>query len=255
MPEPIKVAKAELRELFPSGRENPNNRVQVQFNPDTLKVSFTNQIVPPEQGNPPRSRTRNAQDQRGTASTQFVGKGSTKLSVQLWFDVTGLAPQGQSEETDVRRLTQKVAYFITPKEEPPGSEKYVPPGIRFLWGTFQFDGIVESIEESLEYFSPEGKPLRASIALSVTQQRIQFEFAASPNAQSNNSAKPPVGAKPLTPAPAGSTLPGLAAKHGQGDNWQAIAQANNIENPRQMQPGQLIDMNARPPGANLPGLQ
>jgi hypothetical protein len=37
----------------------------------------------------------------------------------------------------------------------------------------------------------------------------------------------------------------MAASQGKGDDWQSIAQANNIENPRRLQPGQLIDMNAR----------
>jgi nucleoid-associated protein YgaU len=35
---------------------------------------------------------------------------------------------------------------------------------------------------------------------------------------------------------------GLAANSGKGDDWQSIAAANNIENPRRLQPGQLIDM-------------
>jgi UDP-3-O-[3-hydroxymyristoyl] glucosamine N-acyltransferase len=35
-----------------------------------------------------------------------------------------------------------------------------------------------------------------------------------------------------------------ADKQGKGNKWQDIAAANNIENPRLLQPGQLIDMNA-----------
>jgi hypothetical protein len=36
----------------------------------------------------------------------------------------------------------------------------------------------------------------------------------------------------------------IADSQGKGDNWQDIATANNIENPRMLQPGQLLDMNA-----------
>ena len=36
----------------------------------------------------------------------------------------------------------------------------------------------------------------------------------------------------------------LADSQGKGDNWQDIAAANNIENPRSLAPGQLLDMNA-----------
>jgi hypothetical protein len=35
----------------------------------------------------------------------------------------------------------------------------------------------------------------------------------------------------------------MAAARGQGDNWRAIAAANDIENPRQLTAGQLINFN------------
>jgi hypothetical protein len=36
----------------------------------------------------------------------------------------------------------------------------------------------------------------------------------------------------------------VADSQGKGDNWQDIASANGIENPRLLQPGQLLDLNA-----------
>ena len=89
--------------------------------------------------------------------------------------------------------------------------------------------------------------MRASVTFSLSQQKIQ-QFAFGNQAQT-----PPPGATgiggeaagttPLTPAPAGSTIQGLAASSGQADNWQSIAEANGIENPRLLQPGQLINLN------------
>ena len=97
----------------------------------------------------------------------------------------------------------------------------------------------------MEFFSPEGKPLRASVTLSLVQQEIQFAFAPVPDAQAANTRRPAAGTQPLTQAPAGSTVQGMAAQQGLGDNWQAIAQANGIENPRLLAPGQLINLNVR----------
>ena len=223
------LAKAELRELSPDGKSeiNKDKNCQVQFNPETLKVSFSNQISKPESSG----------TTKGKPAKQFVGPGTTKLSLQLWFDVTAPMPPGQTAEQDVRKLTKKVAYFITPK---PGEsdEKKIPPVVRFSWGSFQFDGIMESLEESLEFFSSEGIPLRASVALSLTQQKIT-EFKFNPLKKGGLP-----GTRPLTPAPAGSTIQGLADSQGKGGNWQDIATANNIENPRMLQPGQLLDLNA-----------
>ncbi len=225
MAETDKVVRAELWELQSDGKET-NYRVPVQFNPETLKVSFANQLE--QKG-----------EQGGTSATQYVGKGTTKLSVQLWFDVTGAERQGQSRVKDVRDLTKLIVYFITPKPARDDKTKVVPPGVRFLWGSFKFDGIMESLEESLEFFSPEGRPLRASVSMSLSQQKIEFLQHPVNNPQGD---KAP-GTNPLAEAGIGDTLQGLAAGLGKAQDWQKIASANGIENPRLLRPGQLINMN------------
>ncbi len=245
MSEPIQVAKAELRALKPDGEEaSPQHRVQVQFNPESLKVSYANQVAPPETGGQGKPKQGNATDQNSTSSIQFVGKGTTKLSVTFWFDVTGELPAGKTTVSDVRKLTEDVAFFLRAKPTDKDPQKSIPPGVRFLWGSFKFDGVMESMEESLEFFSPEGKPLRASVTINLTQQEIQFGFNNEFKDSPGNNNRPAPGTRPLTPAPANSTLQGMADQRGVGNNWQAIAQANGIENPRQLTPGQLIDFRA-----------
>jgi hypothetical protein len=39
-------------------------------------------------------------------------------------------------------------------------------------------------------------------------------------------------------------MQGMAAGQGKGGNWQSIASANGIENPRMLAPGQLVDLQA-----------
>jgi hypothetical protein len=239
MPDSTKLAKAQLLELkLDKELEtviNPDKAVTVQFNPETLKVSFANQIQTPS----------GTGDQTGTPARQFVGEGTTKLALQLWFDVTALE-DGENTTNDVRKLTQKVAYFITPKDA--GFKKFLPPAVRFLWGSFRFDGLMDSLEESLEFFSNDGRPLRASMSLALSRQKIQafkFEKGKRPPPSAGSAAPDPgapAGTKPHTPAPAGATVQSLADAEGQGANWQAIAAANRIENPRLLVPGQLIDL-------------
>src|SRR6185312_719135 len=223
------LAKAELRELD-AQMKNEINRdkwTKVQFNPDTLKVTYANQIKEPS----------GSGDQSGPQAQQFVGAGTTKLAVQLFFDVTQDLGQGLPDVIDVRKLTQRVAYFIT----------------RLAWGSFQFDGIVEAMEETLELFSFEGRPLRASVTMTISQQKITtFTFndaAEPPGVQRRN--QPAAGTQPQTAAPQGSNLqsmaaaqPGGAGGSGGGD-WQSVAAANGIENPRILEPGQLIDFNLK----------
>ena len=230
MPNSLKLEKAELRQLDADFKNeiNPDKTCKVQFNPESLKVSYANQIQTPQ----------GAGDQKGTPARQFVGAGTTKLSLQLWFDVTQPSSDGKPQETDVRKLTQKVAYFITPIEE---GKKFVPPAVRFVWGSFQFDGLMESLEESLEYFSSDGRPLRASMTLNLSQQKITkftFRDTAGPGQQQTP------GTRPLAQASSGDSVQNMADSNGKGGDWQGIAAANGIENPRLLQPGQLLDLNA-----------
>lgn len=258
MSDQLKLEKAVLKEMdakftdpLPGGPS-----VQVQFNPETLKVSFANQVVQPQGGG----------DQRGQQARQFVGAGTTKLTLQLWFDVTARPlPPGKDAVNDVRELTKEVAYFITPKpndQAPAGGSggaaqpQMVPPAVRFIWGSFQFDGMLESLEENLEYWSHDGRPLRASLGLALSQQKITFAFnrdgaGGSPAAGGGRGLPSTPGTSPLAQAPSGSTLQGLAAGAGVGADWQSIAAANGIENPRLLAPGQLIDLSLRAPQVDV----
>jgi hypothetical protein len=216
----------------------------VQFNPDSLKVSFSNQIVQPNNAGGSGGSTG---DQSNEAARQYVGAGTTKLSFQLWFDVGAQSPDDPQSVTDVRELTKNVAFFITPQRD---GNKFVPPTVSFQWGSFKFDGILDSLDESLEFFSDQGIPLRASMAVNMSQQRIEAfsgqrgSLAASrtpPGATGLGGQAP--GTTPVASAPAGSSLQSMAAAAGQGSNWQAIAEANGIENPRLLQPGTLLNLN------------
>jgi hypothetical protein len=215
-----------------------DNALTVQFNPESLKVTYQNQVV----------QNTGSGDQRGPQATQHVGAGTTKLSVQLWFDVNAPLPEGEPAVDDVRKLTQKVAWFITPgRVEGSDPPKYLPPAVRFRWGSFQFDGVVDSLDETLELFSPEGKPLRASMSLSLSQQKIQ-EFQFQQTGPGSSFAGSGAGTRPVSQAPAGASIFDLSVSASVGaglqGNWQAVAAANGIENPRLLAPGQVVDLRA-----------
>ena len=233
MPQPANLTKAEIREIsWDSSQQaqeiNSDKTVKVQFNPETLKVNFSNQ--------------KSGGDQRGGSAVQFVGAGTTKLALELWFDVTAPLPEAEEDVDDVRRLTQKVAYFITPKQVEGENDKWIPPGVRFIWGTFLFDGVLDSLDENLEYFSEEGKPLRASISISLSRQEIQFEFG---NQQAPGlSSEGMAGTTPMQQAKAGDTVQDMAGRAGKAGDWKSIAAANGIENPRKLAAGALVNLSA-----------
>lgn len=231
-----KLEKAQLIEMEADEEKPGGKRVTVQFNPDTMKVTFANQIVQPQGGD----------QSSGPTGRQFVGKGTTKLALTLWFDVTAMV---EKPVDDVRRLTGEVIFFMTPQEFKEDRDKLVPPGVRFSWGSFIFDGSVEGLEESLEFFSEDGKPLRASLSLTLSQQKILVSKFG------DNTAKAQPGLKPLTSAKAGDTVQSVAGAQGKsGGDWRGVAAANGIEDPLRLQPGQLLDLDAKASSSATLGL-
>lgn len=192
--------KDDLSDVMPGGKS-----LTVQFNPESLKLSYANQVKeqPNSSGGASGGTAAGGNQSQGSAARQFVGTGSTKLAVQLWFDVAA-ATSAPFIVDDVRRITAQVLYFIKPKPAAAGAldtSQRTPPGLRFSWGNFLFDGIVEGMEESVEFFSAKGEALRASVSLTMVQQEILVP------AFSGSGAVP--GARPLWPAGGGQSLQAL----------------------------------------------
>jgi contractile injection system tube protein len=223
-------AKAQLVEInWEKGQAEPvrgKKSVEVQFNPQTLRLSHANQ--------------NKGGEQPGNSSKQFVGSKSSKLSVELLFDTTEAG-------TDVREKTKDVGYFlgakvvrgVSAKKTPPR----VPPGLQFEWGTFIFRGIVDSMEETLDYFSERGIPMRATVTLGVTQQDIEFNFGQPGPAGPGGPAAGTPAAEPRESARPGDSVQQMAGRSGRSDDWKAIAAANDIDDPLRVPPGSLVDMN------------
>jgi phage tail-like protein len=89
--------------------------------------------------NPSRLRVTREEDGRAT------------LAFGLAFD-TGA-------EDDVRRLTAPVAAFAG------------RPAVRFRWGKFRFDGRITALEEELDLFGVDGRPMRAELAISLREDQ------------------------------------------------------------------------------------
>jgi hypothetical protein len=165
---------------------------------------------------------------------------------------------GDESVADVRTLTERVAYFI--KSEDSASNDGTPAAprrVQFAWGTVIFSGVMDSLDENLEFFSANGVPLRASMNIGISSGNVRIgpgRGGGGPGAGLGLSAGIGVGAsaslgagtQPLVQAEAGVSLQAMAsASFGANADWQAIATANGIENPRLLEPGQLINMNAR----------
>ena len=238
------LAKAVLAKIDP--KLDGTGRVPVltcPINPESLKVGYANQIA---EAKAEETKDGAKPPPAPAAGGQFVSKLSTKLTVTLVLDVSVPDAGGV---TDIRTLSMKVLGLLAQED------KAVPPGVELLWGSFLFRGFLESVEETLEFFSPEGVPLRATLALSLTRPAFQtgenkgFKSAGGPGSRGG---RPAPGTVPLAEAPAGGSVQGMVAQAKLGGSagvtagggWQAVATANGIDDPLRLKPGQRLDLAA-----------
>ncbi len=169
-----------------------SDHLAVDFNPVSLQFNVTNQ----SQG-------------EGGRKVQHVTSSSAKLDLDLIFDST-------NNGEDVRKRTQPLELLMKP-----GDDK-APPGVVFEWGAFKFDGFVDSFKQTLDFFSKDGIPLRASVTLSISQPDYTFDQGDSGQRAQVDNTLDLGGGSPLS----------LAAAGGDVSAARLIASANGLESLR-----------------------
>jgi hypothetical protein len=200
------LARATLRPQDPVPDGIDPAPVDVQFNPVQLQYEISNTLEGPG---------------RGGRRHQIITQSSATLSVDLQFDSTHT---GES----VRDQTLKLKRFARPDAVDDAAElTAVPPVVRFDWGTFSFAGLIQSYRETIDFFSPEGTPLRAVVSLTMTQQQRQAEPPRPPNPRPRPPAPEPTPGTLCTCPPTGAGGASGVAQ-GAGDPYAArsIAEAN-----------------------------
>ncbi|MCV2218466.1 CIS tube protein [Thauera sp. Sel9] len=223
----MQIARAKLIPMNGDQVETDESKhIDVQFNPATLRVTLSNTLKADNKGGSGGSG----------AAAQYVDKSESTLAVELVFDTSVTAELGAERRetvaanTDVRTLTKRIAEaFMKPQDA--GSERpKAPVRCRFQWGSFQFTGMLSSYSETLDFFAPEGIPLRATLALTFKEDRYQFDL--DPAVQA--AARPGF-------APGGQSAAGAAQAAGRNPrDWRGVADLNKLDNPRFTPPGAVL---------------
>lgn len=238
------LVKAILAEM-PDGVTDPARataRTEVQFNPTSLRIQYSN-------------RTAGGQ-QSGAQGRQRPGTGEVQLSFDLVFDS---ADEGSADHpVNVLDKTKLVERFVRPRGNQPGQE--TPPRVLFEWGSCQVQGVMDSTNVDLDFFSAGGVPLRAKVSVTIKGQ--------DPGLNYTPSSRPPGAAQAASGAPGrgdvaaaiaqvlqaqrGTNLPALASQLGlPPELWRALA--NGVHNVRDLVPGQEVQVPANVQGAPASG--
>jgi hypothetical protein len=154
-PTPDSPAVAIARLGAVTGRnDSVSEWIDVHFNPATLQLQVSNEL----------------KDTQNNERKQYVAKANAKLTMELQFDTTDTGE-------DVTRTTQKLQAFISPPLNQQNQQQIPPPVVFFEWGRVKFKGVAESYKETIDFFSPNGVPLRSLVNLTLSRQDKVFDDA------------------------------------------------------------------------------
>jgi hypothetical protein len=169
----------------------------VHFNPVSLQIALANTLD---------------DSHTGGDRTQYVSKSSAKLTMDLVFDTTDTG-------SNVRDATGEVAAFM--EADGKDNQHRTPPTVLFEWGAFKFQGIFESYRETVDFFSHDGVPLRATVNITMSRQNVVFEDEDAPAATTSVDVPESLG-----------NASQIAGMGGNPDAGRGLAAANGLESMR-----------------------
>lgn len=195
-----------------------------QFNPEQL--SFNKQT----------NWEHKAVDNQNIGDTTFKSGQPVTLTLDLFFDTTDT---GQ----DVRQYTKILLDLMMVEEaNGVGGDTSVrvnrpPPSLMFQWGRLSsFAGYIKSVNIKFTMFLADGTPVRARASV-ILQQHKDEQLFPPQNPTSRGSARR------MHVVTEGETLDWIAYKaYGSPSHWRHIAQTNHMDDPRELRPGQVLNL-------------
>lgn len=206
--------------------------ISFTFNPSSYRITST----------PHYHDVRHlSQDQE---KKEFLGGVARTLTVSLIFDSfsdNDLFPESSSRnvanltegvENQLRPITDKIKKLEMAAHV--AGEQHKPPLVIFSWGNLNFKGIISDLSVEYTMFSMEGKPIRATVHLTMAEGKDPAVSAKESPFESPDRTKSRVVVE-------GMSLWSIAwEEYDDCEKWRIIARANNIMNPMDIYPGQVI---------------
>jgi hypothetical protein len=160
----------------------------------------------------------------------FQGGKAATYSLSLVFDTSQ-----NIEYRDVRMYTNQLLK-LTMMYGDVGDDRPSPPLVQFLWGEFSlFYAVVEEVSVNYTLFDPDGTPTRAKVTVKLKQRDYSDDFQGFTN--------PTTRTEPRRTriVHQGDRLDLIAyEEYGAAHHWRHLAEANGLDNPQALYPGQVL---------------
>lgn len=210
--------------MSPSATEDDVDTARIQVLDENMEVDDDREIscdFNPTEVTVDKSVTYAEQDVPGLDAPiqQFVSGDAETLSVELFFDT-------YEDGEDVREQTDEVNRLLMID-----GDRHAPPVVKFAWGRISFTSLVESANTTYTMFASDGTPVRARID-------VTFREYTPPDEQLQGEPRHSADRASVHRVTQGETLPAIATdEYGSPTEWREIAAANDIVNPRRLEPG------------------
>ncbi|WP_406495919.1 LysM peptidoglycan-binding domain-containing protein [Streptomyces sp. NBC_00846] len=200
--------------LTPGG---PCGRIGFQFNPKELSLT--------KAASWKRSPAKGA---KSSGPPEYQGSQPSKLTVEMFFDAS------DTQDTRVVTSVEQLFACCVPTNETRQQQRSSPPWVVFHWGGLTgFPGYVSQVQAKYTLFTTSGVPIRA--VCQVTMEEI------SGDTPGQNPTSGALAARRVHRLGAGDSLPSLAQReYGDPAAWRVIAEANGIDDPMRLAPGQQL---------------
>lgn len=210
--------------------DNSLNKLSIKNldNGEEFKVLFN----PTEYTFEDSSKWQDQQGNRRRPELQYTGGERKRLSMELFYDT-------YEAKEDVRLYTGKLQQLLVVTTDG-GNNGKRPPVVELSWGQaqsnvgFPFKCVLESLKQQFTLFTSDGMPVRAKVSVSFKEYELPKEE------QQREPRRSSYPAQTYT-VREGDTLSGIAsAVWNDPANWRVLADANEISNPRVLEPGQAL---------------
>lgn len=207
----MKLEKATIEVLDGS---NSGNRYPVLFNP--FEYSLEHSIAYKATSIPGL----------GGPLLQFINGDAEVLTMELFLDdYTDPPPDGISVSDRMDQIAQLLAI---------DAQLHAPPPVRFVWGKLAFKALLEKLSRKITLFRPDGTPARATLNVSFKEYKTLAELVNDPRLESADKTKRRV-------IVGSDSLWAMAGReYGDVTLWSQIADSNDLDDPRDIQPGDWV---------------
>ena len=208
--------------------DKQSDKFECLFNPTEYSYSMTNNWTPKRA------------NLREMSHLEYTGGDNSSMTLDLFFDTVEPRKMGGRTVMDVREYVKKLQEFMTPSVAVNGSQNRHkrPPYLLFQWGDqYSFKSVLKTMSVRYTLFSQTGEPIRCTASVTLLSVESDSEVN-QPGTNPTSFSEPGHKRREVMPQ---DTLALIAyQEYGNPGRWRHIAEANGIEDPQDLRPGQVL---------------